>query len=117
MVGQLIRVAEAPISLSISVARRGVDLAGRVAGWALAEIMHGLSSGRDDGFEPAWDEQPAEAASTSTWEASGEDVAEEGASISVIEEEPEAVAVIEEEPAPVSPSEQEPAAISPMRPR
>jgi hypothetical protein len=123
MVGQLIRVAEAPISLSISVARRGVDLAGRVAGWALTEIMHGLSPGQDDGFEPAWDEQPAEAASTSTWEPAAEDVAEEGASVSVIEEEPEAVyviedepeavAVIEDEPGGVAPSEQEPAAISP----
>jgi hypothetical protein len=107
MVGQLIRVAEAPISLSISVARRGVDLAGRVAGWALTEIVHGLSPGRDDQFEPAADEYPAEPASTSTWESAAVDATEEHASVSETEEEPEAIAVTEEEPLAVSPSEEE----------
>jgi hypothetical protein len=112
MVGQLIRAAEAPISLSISVARKGVDLAGRVAGWALTEIMHGLSPGRDDGIEPTWDEQPAEPASTSTWEPASVDVTEEDASISVIDEEREAVAAIGDEPEAVAAIGDEPEAVA-----
>jgi hypothetical protein len=59
MVGQLIRAAEAPISLSISVARKGVELTGRVAGWALTEVVSVLSPDRRNGsFAPA-DTEPA----------------------------------------------------------
>jgi hypothetical protein len=95
MIGQVIRVVEAPISLSISVARKSVELSGRVAGWALTEIVRQISPGRrdedagwqDEAFPPAADEQPAE-------------------TVAVMEEEPEtAVSVVEEEPEAVSPTE------------
>lgn len=98
MVGQLIRAAEAPISLSISVARKSVELTGRVAGWALTEIVGVLSSDRQDGSFASADAEPA---STSTWEspAADEPVA--------VMDEAEVVVVTEEEPEVVSPSEEE----------
>ena len=98
MVGQLIRAAEAPISLSISVARKSVELTGRVAGWALTEIVGVLSPDRQDGSFASADAEPA---STSTWEspAADEPVA--------VTEEAEVVLVTEEEPEVVSPSEEE----------
>ncbi len=96
MVGQLIRAAEAPISLSISVARKSVELTGRVAGWALTEIVGALSPDRRDGsFAPA-DTEPA---SPSTWESPAADEP-----VAVMEEE---VLVAEEEPEAVTPSEDE----------
>lgn len=98
MVGQLIRAAEAPISLSIGVARKSVELTGRVAGWALTEIVGVLSPDRQDGSFASADAEPE---STSTWEspAADEPVA--------VMEEAEVVLVTEEEPEVVSPSEEE----------
>lgn len=98
MVGQLIRAAETPISLSISVARKSVELTGRVAGWALTEIVGVLSPDRQDGSFASADADPA---STSTWEspAADEPVA--------VTEDAEVVSVTEEEPEVVSPSEEE----------
>ena len=98
MVGQLIRAAEAPISLSISVARKSVELTGRVAGWALTEIVGVLSPDRQDGSFASADAEPA---STSTWESPAVDEP-----VAVMEE-AEVVLVTEEEPEVVSPSEEE----------
>lgn len=99
MVGQLIRAAEAPISLSISVARKSLELTGRVAGWALTEIVGVLSPEQRNGqFAPA----DAEPASTSTWESPAADEP-----VAVVEEEAEVVLITEEEPDAVSPSEEE----------
>ena len=54
MVGQVIRAVQAPISLSLAVARRGVSLAGQVTGWAISGIVRELSPGtRPDGPERA----------------------------------------------------------------
>jgi hypothetical protein len=115
MVGQVIRAVEVPISLSISVARKGAELAGRVAGWAVTEIVHGLSPGRqDEAFSAAADEYPGEPASTSTWEPASVDATEEHAPVSVIEEEGETVSVIEERPEPASVTEEEPESVSVM---
>ncbi len=98
MVGQLIRAAEAPISLSIGVARKSVELTGRVAGWALTEIVGVLSPDRRDGqFVSADPEQM----STSPSERGADEP------VAVIEEEAEVVLITEEEPEPVSPSEEE----------
>jgi hypothetical protein len=99
MVGQLIRAAEAPISLSISVARKSVELTGRVAGWAVTEIVGVLSPDRRNGTFASADADPA---SNSTWESPA---ADEPAA--VIEEEAEVVLVTEEEPEAVTPSEEE----------
>lgn len=95
MVGQVIRAVEAPISLSITVARKSLELSGRVAGWALTEIVHQISPRRrdedadwqDEAFPQAADDQPAE-------------------TVSVVEE-PEEVSVAEEEPTAVFPSAEE----------
>jgi hypothetical protein len=112
MVGQLIRVAEAPISISISVARKSLKLTGRVAGWALTEVVAVLSpDGRDGSF--AADTEPeststypadADTESTSTWEP------DEDEPVVAIEEEAEVVSVIEEELEAVTPTGEEEAA-------
>ncbi len=50
MLGRVIRVIEVPISLSLGVMRRSVELTGRIAGWALSEVASGLAP---DGPRPA----------------------------------------------------------------
>jgi len=117
MVGQLIRVAEAPISLSISVARKSVELTGRVAGWALTEIVGVLSPDDRDGTFAADDAEPPP---TSTWESSAADEPWEPPPadftseslpaddpVAVIEEDTEVVLVTDEEPDAVSPTEED----------
>lgn len=49
MFGQVGRAVELPISLSLGIARRGVALTARVAGWALTEIANELSADRSNG--------------------------------------------------------------------
>ena len=101
MLEQLMRVVEAQISLSVSVARSGAVFAGRVASWALTEVARQVLPEREDAAAPsAADEYPAESASTSTWEPEVVDGAQES-------EELEAVSVTEEEPAALSPSDEE----------
>src|SRR5689334_8864254 len=118
MIGKVIRVVEAPLSLSITVARKGAVLAGRVAGWALTGIANELLPGRQDETEPsAADEYPSGTPSTSTWEPEELDgtqepaplppLGEEPEAVSVTAEELDAVAVTEEEPAPLSPTDEE----------
>jgi hypothetical protein len=46
MLGRVIRVVEVPISLSIGVMRRSVELTGRLTSWALNEVASGLGSDR-----------------------------------------------------------------------
>lgn len=116
MVGQLIRAAEAPISLSIGVARKSVELTGRVAGWALTEIVGVLSSDRRNGsFAPdapeptsAWEPGPESTSAsspeperTSAWEPDADEP------VDVMEEDTEVVAIAEEEPGAISPTEDE----------
>ncbi|HZT08624.1 MAG TPA: hypothetical protein VFC51_16495 [Chloroflexota bacterium] len=72
MVEQLIRAAEAPISLSIGVARKSVELTGRLAGWALTEIVGVLSPDRQNGSFASTDTPPAP---TSSWEPGAEESA------------------------------------------
>lgn len=98
MVGQLIRAAEAPISLSIGVARKSVELTARVASWAVNEIVGVLSPDRRDGQFASADPEPG---STSTPEPGADEP------VAVMEEEAEVVLITEEEPEPVSPSEEE----------
>jgi hypothetical protein len=102
MVGQLVRAVEAPMSLSITVARKGAVLAGRVAGWALTETMRQLSPDRrEEAFAPAADE------SASSWEPLRVDATVQEAPVSAIEEEGDLIAVTAEEPEIASPSADE----------
>jgi hypothetical protein len=126
MVGQVIRAVEGPISLSISVAQKSVELTGRVAGWALTEITRKLSPGvQDEAFEPAAEEYSAstrgpvhateEPAPVTRGVAVSETAFEEPEAVAVSGDEPGAAAVTEEEPeaAAVTEDEQEAAAPTP----
>jgi hypothetical protein len=59
MFGALVRVVEAPISLSLGLIRRGAELAGRAAGWALNELARELApDGPGSSAPPATAEPP-----------------------------------------------------------
>src|SRR5690348_12983586 len=118
MIGQVIRVVEAPLSLSITVARKGAVLAGRVAGWALTGIANEVLPGRQGETEPsAADEYPSGTCSTSRGRPQELDgtqgtaplppLGEEPGRVSGSAEELDAVAVTEEEAAPLSPTDEE----------
>lgn len=65
MLGQVGRAIELPISLSIGIARKGVGLTFRIAGWALTgvvrELSPDISDGRAQSPDVAYDQSPAQA--------------------------------------------------------
>jgi hypothetical protein len=69
MVGKVIRAVQAPISVSIGLARTGAALAGRVAGWAVTGIVRELSpDNREEEPVSAATASPRSEAVTAVWE-------------------------------------------------